>query len=500
MPGRITIFSLKTCPHCIRAKGIFKNHDWEFYDISLSDYPEKRVDMLQLSDRLTVPQIFFSDRYMGGASEIIALDEAGTLQPLYDAMLTGPAPTEPMLSMLNRPSSPPRPAPVAKPRTDADVTFGSHTATYASILVDLEKGLSIQDRTYKLTTYPKCFVGSEAVDILMSQFQLKTREEAVKAGEQLLQSGMLEHVTAEHGFQDAPLFYRLSLHRHTKVLNNVRTWTDRIDDPMVTILVVKKLFSEVQGRFTNNEGLVDYAAMAEDPKYREFQEAVCEFQRADIHVMDHNTKLAFFVNLYNVIVLHAFTELGIATSSIQRSKYFEEAKYIVGGCTLSLVDIENGILRGNRKAPYHYSKQFGNDRVSVEVLPLKYCEPRIHFALNCGAKSCPPIKTLSTGAVQEELRIVAMAFLEGETNCLVDTASNTLHLSSIFNWYAEDFGATDVDVAKFVVQFLRGAKKDSLQSMIDTNKVKKKFLVYDWTTNASNHRKFKTDSWLGVLG
>ena len=51
MPGRITIFSLSTCPHCNRVKGLFKDKKWEYYDISLSDYPDKRVDMLQLTDR-----------------------------------------------------------------------------------------------------------------------------------------------------------------------------------------------------------------------------------------------------------------------------------------------------------------------------------------------------------------------------------------------------------------------------------------------------------------
>eukprot|EP00959_Pyramimonas_sp_CCMP1952_P287619 6015019-Pyramimonas_sp.AAC.1 len=260
------------------------------------------------------------------------------------------------------------------------------------------------------------------------------------------------------------------------------------------------MFASIQSAHTDSDGLVDYAAIAEDRKYRDFQEAVCEIQKVDIQSLDHSTKLAFFINLYNLVVLHAFTEIGIPVTSIQRSKYFDEAKYIVGGFTLSLTDIENGILRANRKAPYHYSKQFGADRVSDYVLPLKACEPRIHFALNCGAKSCPPIKSFTKTAVLEELRIVAMAFLEQEDNCTVDEKHGYLYLSMIFKWYAEDFGANGVDTAQFVVQFLRGANKEALQRMIAANNVTRKYLKYDWSTNAKAHRKFKTDSWLGIFG
>uniref|UniRef100_A0A7S0WST3 DEP domain-containing protein n=2 Tax=Pyramimonas obovata TaxID=1411642 RepID=A0A7S0WST3_9CHLO len=497
MSGRITIFSLSTCPHCNRVKGLFKEKKWEYFDISLTEYPEKRVDMLQLTDRLTVPQIFFNETYVGDASTVIALEASGKLQEMYDKMRTEPEPTNPMLS---RPSYPPKPDPVPAARTDAEIYVGGRNVLFTDVLWAFEQRVSIEDRAYNMSTYSSCFVGSEAVDFLMKLFELKNRDEAVRVGQKLQETGMFDHVLGEHPFLDEGYFYRLSIHKGTKVLNAVRRWTDRIDDPMVTLSVCKKMFSAIQSTHMDSEGLVDYAAMAEDRKYRDFQEAICEFQRVDIQGLDHNAKLAFFINLYNLVVLHAFTELGVPTSSIQRSKYFDEAKYIVGGFTLSLTDIENGILRANRKAPYHFGKQFGGDRVAVEVLPLKQCEPRIHFALNCGAKSCPPIKSFTKTAVLEELRIVAMAFLEGDDNCRVDEKDGFLYLSMIFKWYAEDFGSSSLDVAKFVVQFLRGAKKEALQRMIDANNVKRKFLTYDWSTNAKAHRKFKTDSWMGIFG
>ena len=55
--GRITIFSLEHCPHCKRTKTLFRDLGWEFYEISLTDYPDAKTAMLRLSNRLTVPQV-----------------------------------------------------------------------------------------------------------------------------------------------------------------------------------------------------------------------------------------------------------------------------------------------------------------------------------------------------------------------------------------------------------------------------------------------------------
>ena len=52
--GRITVFSTASCPHCKRAKALLGSKGWEFSEVSLSDYPEKRAAMLQLADRLSV--------------------------------------------------------------------------------------------------------------------------------------------------------------------------------------------------------------------------------------------------------------------------------------------------------------------------------------------------------------------------------------------------------------------------------------------------------------
>ncbi|MGJ3249052.1 MAG: mechanosensitive ion channel domain-containing protein [Elainellaceae cyanobacterium] len=70
-----------------------------------------------------------------------------------------------------------------------------------------EQGIEIKDRRYGLRIYTQCFIGSEAVDWLMSH-QKATRDEAIRIGKILVERGIIHHVTDEHTFEDRYLFYR----------------------------------------------------------------------------------------------------------------------------------------------------------------------------------------------------------------------------------------------------------------------------------------------------
>lgn len=68
-------------------------------------------------------------------------------------------------------------------------------------------GVSIKDRRHNLTTYRKCFVGSEAVQWLIGNLGL-TLNEAVRVGQRLLKRGIIHHVVDEQDFKNDYLFYR----------------------------------------------------------------------------------------------------------------------------------------------------------------------------------------------------------------------------------------------------------------------------------------------------
>ena len=76
-------------------------------------------------------------------------------------------------------------------------------------------------------------------------------------------------------------------------------------------------------------------------------------------------------------------------------QFFNTVSYVIGGLTFTLNEIENGVLRSNRKPIGALSKPFSKNDLRLKIA-LEQPEPKIHFALVCGAKSCPPIKTYSS--------------------------------------------------------------------------------------------------------
>ena len=74
----------------------------------------------------------------------------------------------------------------------------------------MEASLEIKDRSYRMTNYAHCFLGSEATGWLERRFRL-SRDEAVRQGNAMVSLGLLVHVVQEHPFRDEPRFYRMAV-------------------------------------------------------------------------------------------------------------------------------------------------------------------------------------------------------------------------------------------------------------------------------------------------
>ncbi|EAW37617.1 hypothetical protein L8106_16509 [Lyngbya sp. PCC 8106] len=70
-----------------------------------------------------------------------------------------------------------------------------------------ENGIEIKERRFQLKSFPKVFLGTDAVNWLM-KFENSTRQEAILIGQLMVQKGIIHHVLDEHDFKDEPLFYR----------------------------------------------------------------------------------------------------------------------------------------------------------------------------------------------------------------------------------------------------------------------------------------------------
>lgn len=502
--GRITIFTIDTSPNCIQAKKELKDRRIPFLEISLTKYPQKRNDMISLCDKLTVPQLFINNAYVGGLASTINLlkgweKDGKSPSRTYNSLVANANdPEDPRLAPSELPPVPPSRAP---PRQMEVITVPScqpsEQAPKRMSVLDMTELLKQlvprRDLKYNLTTYKKSFRASEFVLALQGHF-LISREAAVEFAERLQKDHhILHHVVKEHDFADtSSLYFRLHCDQTPHILNNYRVWTERVDpDSMSLLRRLKKQLAKILKDHTDSKGSINYKEAANHENFPAFEEATCELQRVSFGDMSNDTKLAFYINLYNFMIKYAFTKLGIASSPLSRIAFFNSVSIDIGGHVLSLQDLEQGILRGNRRAPHATSKQFGpnDDRLSLSI--TEKFDVRIHFALNCGTKSCPQTRDFTSYGIQEELRVAAQEFCEDESN--VSIQGNTVNLSKIFSWYSEDFGSSPTECVQTIQALCRGSKAVKLKRLLDEGGVKVKFNSYDWSCDASDFVPFSAD-------
>ena len=183
-------------------------------------------------------------------------------------------------------------------------------------------------------------------------------------------------------------------------------------------------------------------------------------------------KKAFWINCYNAFFLWLRKSQGEEKPAI-----FREHLCPIAGQHFSLDEIEHGILRRFRaKLSGGYLPNLCMP-LHIRKLAVKQVDFRIHFALNCGAKSCPPIAFYEPTRIEEQLEIATLSFLEQETQ--FDSAANELHFSRLDLWYIADFGGRP-GIRKVAQKYLKLGKKDS----------KVVFNAYSWDENLDNFAEY----------
>jgi len=187
-----------------------------------------------------------------------------------------------------------------------------------------------------------------------------------------------------------------------------------------------------------------------------------------------NEKNAFWINLYN-----AYTNTALKNNPDQysnRGKFFGNEFIEIAGKKFSLDDIEHGILRRSKIkwSLGYFNKLFpGKTEKLLRVDKLDYS---LHFALNCGAKSCPPIAFYKSENIDQQLDLATKAYLTGEAE--YDAATNIVKLPTLMSWFRRDFGGK-----KKMIELLKQL------SIIPVDKNPKvKFKSYDWTLYLENYK------------
>ncbi len=86
MMTRVKMYTTQACPFCVRAKALLQQRGVnEIDEIRVDLNPAEREQMMQITGRRTVPQIFIGSQHVGGCDDLIALDQRGGLTPMLAA-------------------------------------------------------------------------------------------------------------------------------------------------------------------------------------------------------------------------------------------------------------------------------------------------------------------------------------------------------------------------------------------------------------------------------
>ena len=118
------------------------------------------------------------------------------------------------------------------------------------------------------------------------------------------------------------------------------------------------------------------------------------------------------------------------------------------------------------------------DHVEHEILRPRYKDSRVHFAINCAAKSCPPLRPepFSGDILDQQLDDSTRSFINNPKNYRLE--DNELYISRIFKWFSEDFND---DAYGFFLKYATGDLAKELEAK--SGQIVVKYLHYDWSLN-----------------
>jgi len=209
------------------------------------------------------------------------------------------------------------------------------------------------------------------------------------------------------------------------------------------------------------DGKVNYKAIKTDQRFTDFIEIL---KKTNPRAISTKNQLAFWINTYNAFVLKVVVDQYPIKSIMSKTAYalgksnFQKKLVTINGMPYSLNGVENDIIR-----------------------PMG--DPRIHFAINCAAKSCPPLRSeaFEPGRLGEQMDEQARLFINNPAMNSFDFAKNEAMVSKIFDWFKEDFKKYDKGVPAFISRYL--PPEPSKQLSAKANTIKIKHHDYNWDLN-----------------
>lgn len=194
-----------------------------------------------------------------------------------------------------------------------------------------------------------------------------------------------------------------------------------------------------------------YAARA----LRNFRTMVEQLEQVDPGKMSHEQKLAFWINIYNALMMHAYLAYGIPRNRLKRLSLLQKAAYKVGAHSINVQTIEHSILSCRSIRPSQWFQSFLSPGTKFKTSDerraygLHTQEPLVCFALCCGGRSDPAIRVYSAKNVRSELESAKLDFLQASVRI---RGESKVLLPRILEWYARELAMSPSALLEVVCQ------------------------------------------------
>ncbi|MGB5374801.1 MAG: DUF547 domain-containing protein [Polyangiales bacterium] len=243
---------------------------------------------------------------------------------------------------------------------------------------------------------------------------------------------------------------------------------------------LRKLRNQLKAEALDENGQVDYTKLRDSRTFAEMKAT-----SGLLHAIDpgdlsaDDSRIAFWINLYNVLAIHGVLALGIRESVMEIPSFFGVVAYRVGDFVLTLDEIENGVLRRNAPHPATGARLFGDDDPRLGLCP-SHVDPRIHAALVCASTSCPPVAFYEASKLDEQLDLATLDYVASDVE--VDDARRVVRLPMTFRYYQSDFGRIQ-GVRIFLLKHARGEQRAALEAAFEAG-YPVDYHRYDWSLNS----------------
>jgi len=250
---------------------------------------------------------------------------------------------------------------------------------------------------------------------------------------------------------------------------------------------MRSIITKLKGRFMSEDGSsVDYAGLGKSEEFKAYCSTVYELRHVDLSTLSQDELKCFFLNIYNSLTIHALvhqSKSGNVPTPKNVADFWSIHCYKIGGYVYNLDDMEHGVLRANKGHPSAGTDRFSasDERRNHIVSQL---DPRIHFGLNCGATSCPPIRLYTPDKIDSQLDTATISFLSQEVTVKED---GEVEMSKLLLWYGKDFGQSDLEILQWINKVV-GDKIPGLQHSLHNQDHPPTIIFkdYNWDVNSTS--------------